>query len=122
MNQSDLFTWAMLGVFGGGYMINRTRDILQDRRDHELQKNQPPEEVCQCTHAAAFHATDGCSAYMQIQVSETPAMDGEGDFTGEFQRTWETKPCPCLHYVGPNSIPELTMPATHKAIAPKETS
>lgn len=102
-------SWALVGIFGGGFLLNKVRTILADRHQHAMDRTMPPKEVCQCSHQASFHAGDGCNQQVDYLVEEKPVTNHLG--STEYHRRWSTRPCQCLHYVGPHSVPELTMPA-----------
>lgn len=77
---------------------------------HRRPASHPAADMCQCSHAAAFHDQDGCRASVRVLVRETARrvlLNCKDHIV--YDREWSSGPCSCAGYVGPHTVPELDL-------------
>lgn len=108
----------LVGAVGGGALGSIYTSLLIKRPP----KPKPdPKPICLCDHAISFHEDKtGRCTFVDLKKlkNQIAVLDGEGNAVyedtdvGELVvfNTSETvfeKPCGCLHYVGPEPIPNV---------------
>lgn len=87
------------GLLAAGWLVGR----FAPARSWTPKPPQPPQAICGCEHALAFHdpATGQCHAMVEI-----PTELGDWNEVVE----WENEQCTCRQYTGPTPLPTIYAP------------